>query len=205
MSVTDTDTLLLRALLLFLMFGSIAGLLAGAALILRPDWLLRVSKLANRWVSTSYLERWLDQSIKSDHWFYRYHRVSGTLTLAGAVYIIYVFTAMFDKPAVLAVLSKNTVVPTEFMDVLLDALVLSSLAGAVLALIISPFLLFRPSLLRGIEHGANQWFSLWRALQLIEVVHSGVDEYVFRHARLVGVLLLFGNLYTLVWLVTWLG
>ncbi len=200
-----TDTLLLRSLLLFLMFGSIAGLLAGATLILRPDWLLRVSKLANHWVSTRHLDRWLEQSIKLDRWFYRYSRVSGTLTLASAVYIIYFLTAMFDKPAVLAVLSKNTVVPPELMDVLLDALVLSGLAGAVLALIISPFLLFRPSLLRGFERGANQWFSLQRALKPLDVARSGVDEYVFRHARLVGVLLLFGSLYTLVWLATWLG
>ena len=200
-----TDTLLLRSLLWFLMFGSIAGLLVGAALILRPDWLLRVSKRANRWVSTRRLDRALEQSINLDHWFYRYRLVSGILTLAGAVYIIYFFTAAYDKPSALAGLSKHYTIPPALMDALLDALVLSSLAGAVFALIVSLFLLFRPSMLRGFEHGANQWVSLRSALKPLEVARSGVDEYVFRHVRLVGVLLLFGSLYTLVGMVTWLS
>ncbi len=199
-----TDTLLLRALLLFLMFGSIAGLLVGAALILRPDWLLRVSKHANRWVSTRHLDRSLEQSINLDHWFYRYRLVSGILTLAGAIYSIYFFTAAFDKPGVLAALSKHYTLPSALISWLLDALVLSSLVGAVFALIVSLFLLFRPSMLRGFEHGANQWISLRRALKPLEVPRSGVDEYVFRHVRLVGVLLLLGSLYTLVGLMIWL-
>ncbi len=199
------DTLLLRSLLLFLMFGSIAGLLAGAALILRPDWLLRVSKRVNRWVSTRHLDRSLEQSINLDRWFYRYRRVTGTLTLAGAVYIIYFFTAAFDQPGVLAGLSKHYAFPPAFIGWLLDALVLSSLAGAVFALIVSLFLLFRSSMLRGSEHGANQSASLRRALKPLEVVRSGVDKYVFRHVRLVGVLLLFGSLYALVGLTISLG
>ena len=199
-----TDTLLLRSLLLFLMLGSVAGLFVGMALIMRPDWLLRVSKHTNRWISTRRFDRPLEQSVKLDPWFYRYRFTSGILILAGAVYLIYLFTAGFDKPAAIAGLSRKFPIPPALIGSLLDALALSCLLGAALALIVSLFLLFRPSLLRGFEQGSNQWLSMRRALKPLEIQRSGVDEYVFHNVRLVGMLLLFGSLYTLVGLAIWM-
>ena len=198
-----TDTLLLRSLLLFLMLGSVAGLFAGMALIMRPDWLSRVSKHTNRWVSTRRFDRQLERSVNLDPWFYRYHHTSGILTLAGAVYTLYFFTAGLDKPAAIAGLSRKFPIPPALIGSLLDALTLSCLLGAAFALIISLFLLIRPSLLRGFEQGANQLFSLRRALKPLEIQRSGVDEYVFHNVRLAGMLLLFGSLYTLVGLANW--
>lgn len=199
------NTLLLRSLLLILMLGSVAGLLAGAALILRPEWLMRLGKFTNRWVSTRHLDSALERPVNLDHWFYRYSRVSGTLTLAGAIYIIYFFTSSFDKLGTLAGIFKNNIVPPQLMGAMLDALVLIILAGGVSAMIVSLFLLFRPSLLRGFEQRANQTSSLRRALKPLEIPRSNVDEYVFRNVRIVGVLLLFGSLYTLMGLAAWLG
>lgn len=200
-----TDTLLLRSLLLFLMLGSVAGLLAGAALILRPDWLVRASKSANHWVPTRKLNQSLESPINLDHWFYRYRRLSGAFILLGAVYMLYFFMFKFDKSSLLAMLVKNATVPPALMDGLLDGLVLIGLTGAVCALIVSLFLLFRPSMLRSLELGVNQSTSLRRALKPLEIPRSDVDEYVFRHVHLAGVLLLLGSLYTLAGLATWLG
>ena len=87
---------------------------------------------------------------------------------------------------------------------LLDSAVLSILLGAAFTLIISLFLLIRPSMLRGFEQGANQWISLRQALKPFEISRVGVDEYVFQNVQLAGVLLLFGSLYTLVGLTHWL-
>lgn len=200
-----TDTLLLRSLLLFLMLGSVAGLLAGAALVLRPQWLMRLSKITNRWVSTRQLDKALERPINMDLWLYRYSRVSGTLTLAGAIFIIYFFISSFDKLGTLAGLFKNNSIPPALMGALMDALVLIILVGAVSALIVSLFLLFRPSLLRGFEQRVNKTSSLRRALKPLEIPRSNVDEYVFRHVQGVGVLLVFGSLYTLAGLAAWLG
>lgn len=202
---TLTTEIVLRTLLLFLMLGSIAGLLAGAVLIMRPDWMLRLGRYTNRWVSTRQFDRKLERTIKLDRWFYRHHHASGLLTLAGALWIIGFFTIAFDKRHYLSVLSKNAVIPPALMQGLLDALVFASLAGAVFAVIIGLFLLLRPSLLRGFEQGANQWISLRRALKPLEISHSGVDEYALRYFRLIGILLLLGSLYTLVMFAFWLG
>lgn len=192
-----TNTLLLRALVLFLMIGSVAGLFAGMALILRPGWMFFVNKHASRWVSTRQMGRLLEHGFNLDRWVYRHSRTCGTLMLSGAVFLVYFFTAGFDKPGALASLSKIFAISPALLGLLLDTFVRVSLVGAVFALITSLLLLFRPNILHGLEQRANRWFSMRRILKPFEVSHCGASEYVFRNAHLVGALLLFGSLYTL--------
>jgi hypothetical protein len=196
--------MLLHALLLFLMVGSVVGLFVGALLVLRPAWLLYVSMHANRWIDMSPIANLLDQVVKVDRWFYRHHQASGISLLAGAVLLIYLFTARFDKFFILIGLSRKLPISPVFAEVLLDSVVLSILMGAAATLIISLFLLIRPSMLRGFEQGANQWISLRRDLKSFELFRVGVDEYVFQNVQMTGVLLLFGSLYTLAVLIIWL-
>jgi len=202
--MSDINKFLFHALLLFLMAGSLAGLFAGALLVLRPAWLLQMSKRVNRWITTRHVISLLERVVKVDRWFYRHHQASGILLLAGSIFLIYFFTARFDKLRILIGMSKTSTLPPVLIDVLLDSMVLSILLGAVFALIISLFLLLRPSLLRGFEQGANQWISLRRALKPFEIARVGVDEYVFQNVQMAGVLLLCGSLYTLAGLTVWL-
>ena len=187
------------------MVGSIAGLFAGFALIMRPTWLLHTNRRANRWIATRQIDRMLEQAIKIDPWFYRHHRISGILLLAGAAFLIYFFTARFDRLATLAGLSRIFLLTPTFTGVLLDAVVLSILLGAAFTSIISLFLLARPSMLRGFEQGANQWISLRRGIKPLEMARPGMDDYVFRNVQLVGALLLLGSLYTLAGIMIWLN
>jgi len=199
------NTLLLHALLLLLVAGSVAGLIAGVMLVLRPAWLVYVSAQANRWIATRQIDRLLEQAVKVDRWFYRHHRVSGTVLLTGALFLIYFFVARFDKQAILSGLLRAYPVSPVLLDVLLDSLVLSILLGAAFASIISLFLLSRPSMLKGFEQGANQWISLRRALKPFEIARSGMDEYVFQNVQMTGVLLLSASIYVLAGLAVWLG
>lgn len=198
------NSLLLHALWVFLTFGCIVGLLIGASLILRPSWMMHTNRHANRWIATRQMDRMLEQAIKIDRWFYRHHHASGGMLLGGACFLIYFFTVRFDRIATLAGISSMYTLTPAVASVLLDALVLSILLGAAFTSIISMFLLVRPSMLRGFEHGANQWLSLRRAIKPLETVRHGVDDYVFRNAQLAGALLLLGSLYVLAGLAVWL-
>lgn len=204
MSALFTDTVLMRSLVLFLLLGSFAGLLAGMALLLRPEWLQRISKFSNRWVSTRQMGRSLEQEMNIDHWFYRYGHLSGTILLAMAVYIVYMLTTHIVRADVLAGLAKMHLVQTALLEPLLDTLVLIFLAGAMLAIIVSLFLIFRPSMLRELEFGANQNISLRQSLKPMEVQRGNLDQLVFGNVQLVGAVLLCGSLYTLVVLIFWL-
>jgi len=59
--------------------------------------------------------------------------------------------------------------------------------------------------LRGFEQDANRWLSLRKALKPMEIPRDTLDRFVLRHARQVGVFLILGGLYTLVFLLAWLG
>ena len=198
MNALFTDEVLTRSLLLFSMLGSVAGLFAGAALLCCPDWLLRVSKHANRWVSTRQVARPLARSIDLEGWLYCHNRPAGILLMSAAAYIIYYFTALFDKPVAMNSVFKSSIIPSVLMDGLIDALVLVSLIGAVFAVLISLFIVFRPSMLREFEQRANKRTSLRQGLKPLEILRGGVDHYVSKNVRLVGVLIFTGSFYTLV-------
>jgi hypothetical protein len=71
MSNLFTQQELLHSLVIFLMIGSVAGLLLGALLLWRPQWSAGINEVANRWISTRQMGRSLDKSVNIDHWFYR--------------------------------------------------------------------------------------------------------------------------------------
>ena len=204
MSALFTDAVLVRSLLLFLLLGSVAGLLAGVALLLRPEWLQRISKQSNRWVSTRQMGQSMEKTINVDHWFFRYGHLSGILLLGGAGYIIFKLTSQISRGEMLVSMARLKLVPDVWISLLLDTLVLVFLAGAVAAAIISLFLILRPSMLREMELGANQSVSMRQSLKPMEIQRGNVDNLVFEHGRVVGVFLLGGSLYALVVLLNWI-
>jgi hypothetical protein len=199
------ESLLLRSAVLFLMVGSLAGLVVGAMLLWHPQRLRMVGDILNRWVSTRHLDQALDRSVEIDPWFYRYRRACAGLILLASGYILYSFTIGLDRVKAVIGLSRSFLLPAELVRGLLDALVLSALLGALFAAFVSLFLLLRPSVLRDFEQGANRWVSMRRALKPMEIQRQGMDEYVFRYAREAGILLMLGSMYVLALLTTWIG
>ena len=184
-------------LIVYLAIACVVGMLGGAVLILKPDWMARFGRLANRWVSTRSVERSLERTIDFDRWFYRHARVGGVLLLSGACWIIVYFAVYFDKAKLASLLSPANPVDLQYMGRFLNGFVAIALAAGVFAAIVSLFLLFRPSLLRDFEKGANRWISTRRALYPLDATHQGVDQYVLKHYRLVGILVLLACLYML--------
>jgi hypothetical protein len=82
------DDIGFHVLLQLMALSSIVGLIAGAALIVRPDWLVQMGKFSNRWISTRKVDRSLEQWVNLDKWFFQHHRASGSLMLAGAAWVI---------------------------------------------------------------------------------------------------------------------
>ncbi len=196
---------LLQAFVIFLIVGSLAGMVVGALLVLRPQSLQRVNQLLDRWTSTRRLDQPLEGSVKFDPWFYRYRRICCTLTLLGALYIIYFFTVNMDRTNAISAFAQHSDLPASWIAWLLDAMVLSALLGALFAAFISLILLLRPSMLREFEQGANRWLSLRRALKPAEIPRKGVDAYAFQYGLQAGTLLVLGSLYVLVVLLSWVG
>lgn len=193
MHTNPTDIFLWRALAIFLLVGALSGIALGLLLIFRPQLLGAVNRVANRWISTRHISRVMDHSISIEHWFYQHHRATGMIVVAGATYMFIYFGLLFDKAHMLQRLSSRF--PVRLLDGLLDALVLSALTGAAVALVVGLFLWLRPSLLRGFEEQSNQWVSSRKATKIFDVPHGQVDLFVARHAQKAGWLLLLGSIY----------
>lgn len=203
MEETIAESLEVNLLLVFLALACMVGLLGGALLMLRPHWVERFGRHANRWISTRRFNNTLERIIDADKWFYRHHRASGWALLGGSGWIVGYFVLFFDKYRFIPVLSRIGNVPPAMVDGMLDSFVLFILLGAVCAAIIGLFLMLRPSLLRGFEAHANHWVSTRRALRPLEVPREGADGYVLRHGQLFGLLLLGGSLFMLGMLIVW--
>lgn len=193
MLTNPVNIMLWRDLDIFLFFGALLGVLLSLLLIFKPQFVERISRVANRWVSTRHISRWLDRSISIENWFYRHHRVVGIVVVLGASYIFIYFSVLFDKAYTLQ--NLKGVFPAKLLEGLLNAMVLGLMVGGAVALIVGLFLWLRPSLLRGTEEGANQWVSSRRATKVLDVPHGEVDRFVARHAQRVGWLLLLGSIY----------
>jgi hypothetical protein len=203
MHTDPVNIFLWRALAIFLLIGALSGVALALLLIFKPRLLERVNRVANRWVSTRHINRWLDRSISIEHWFYQHHRVAGIAIVLGAAYMFIYYGLLFDKAYTLQHLRVKF--PAKLLDGLLDALVLGSLVSGAVALIAGLFLWLRPSLLRGMEEESNQWVSTRRATEVLDVPHGQVDIFVARHAQRVGWLLLLGSIYLFFVVFHWLA
>lgn len=202
MLTEPVKNLLWHDLAIFLMLGALLGILLGLLLIVKPHIVERINRLANRWVSTRHISRWLDRSISIEHWFYHRHRATGLIIVAGASYILFYFGMQFDKAYTLQHLSGTF--PAQLLDGLIDALVLGSLVGGAVALIVGLFLWLRPSLLRGMEEEVNLWVSTRRVTRVLDVPHGQMDRFVASHAQRLGWLLLLAGIYLFVAMFRWL-
>lgn len=182
-----------RALAIFLLVGALFGAALGLLLIFRLPLAQGISRVANQWISTQRLELMLDRSISLEQWFQRNHKPAGMLIVLGALYILAYFGFQFDHAYATRQLSGA--LPAGLAGVLLDAGVLTAWVGAVLALFAGLVLWLRPESLRGVEARANRWISLQQIGAALDAPHRQVDDFVQRHAREAGWLLLVGSIY----------
>ena len=184
-----------RDLAIFLLFGAVLGILLGLLLIIRPQFVERLNHVANRWISTRHVNRWLDRSVSIEQWFYQHHRAVGGVIVLGAAYIFIYFGMLFDRPYTLQHFRVIDRLPPKLLESLLDALVLGALLWGTVAFLVGLFLWFRPSLLRGMEEEANKWVSSRRATKVLEIPRDDADRFVMRHAQRTGWLILLASFY----------
>lgn len=192
MPPSSNEIFLWQNLALFLAIWACIGVGVALLLIMRPQLLVAINRVANRWISTRMLNQLMDRSINIEHCLYQRHRSFGIAVVLGACYLLFYFSVRFDKAAVLNAWAGRY--PVSLLEGGLDALVLSVFCGATFALIAGLFLGLRPSLFRGMEVQANQWVSLRRATKPLDIPRNNVDQFVLRHARRMGWLLLLASL-----------
>ncbi len=189
------EAILLDALLWALLGGGILATLVGFWLILAPLSFANVSRVADRWVSTRQAAEWLESPRPIERLFYRRHRPFGLLLMASAAFALGYLGFNYQR-------SVDTlaafVLPWAGFGSNVIAGVLTSilLVGNAGVLVISAFVVVRPSLLKRVEAASNRWVSTREAFNGLDNRNDSPGRAVARMPRLAGLVLVVAGLYT---------
>lgn len=183
-------------LYVLLLGGAVLGLIVGIVLLVNSERVLRWNAALNRWYSTRQAFNKLEEPIDVKRIVYRWHRVTGVLVFAGALFTLDVLAFSYKTNAL--VHAFRGVGNPHLLGIFFEALRIVLIVGNVAGLVAGAILCFRPSLLKGVEAMGDRYYSSREAVKPLEVMHFQPDEFVRSRPRLVGTLFTAGSLYILV-------
>lgn len=182
------NEILWQSLVIFLWAGSVVAVVLGLAMLFAPEKARNVNQFFARWIDTHEFEMVMDRPRLTERFIYRHHRLAGTILSGCSFYVLYKF--LLNRPA-------ETIVMVMANDLfgLWGASVALFVIGGVLGSVIGLLMFTKPSLLREIEDASNKWVSTERFSDLVNHAHTFLDEVVFTHRKIVGIVLIFSGGY----------
>ena len=184
-----------QALYILLLLGVALGLLVGILLLIDSQRVLRWNAYLNRWISTGESLRVLDQPHDLNRIVYRGHRILGLVVLAAALYALDVLVFNIQTRP-LAHIFRDLANPAT-LQLFADGARWFLVAGNVLAILVGMILVFRPSLLKGVEGWTDRRYSSRLSSPNLDEPRYQPDEFVRAHLRLAGIVAAGGSLFAL--------
>lgn len=178
-----------------LMVGLCFAFVASVLLLLRPRLLFMLNERLSRWVDTEQRFRALEKPRQWERFFYRHHRVLGSLISLGAIYVLLTWAFAYDRARVIGLLDRRWVI--DGLDWIVAAVETMVVLLHAATLVVGLIILFRPSLLKNIERAANRWHS-GPQVQVLDRIYGPVDRSLAVYPRLSGLLLLLASVWSLV-------
>jgi len=185
-----------EVLLAVFIIGAAFALVIGVLLIVAPGVIARLQAVLDRRYSARRTLKPLEIPRSGERTFYRHHRWWGAAITLGALIYFAVYFFDYNHAAAIAALSRY--LHPQVAGWLADSGAAMLTIGNGFALLIGLAVLFRPSLLKHLETGANRWLSSRQALRPMETDHTGPDRLAAAHPRLTGLLVSLGSLFVLV-------
>lgn len=183
-------------LYIILLAGAVVGLVIGVLLVVDSARVMRWNHALNRWFSTRQALRPLEEPRDLKRTLYRWHRVLGVVLFAGALYTLDVLIFRYQGAALVRVF-RAAGNPT-LLDIVFESIRIALIVGNIAALLAALVLVFRPSLLKGLEAWGDRQYSGRAATKPLDVMHYQPDDFVRARPRVVGVLVTIASLYVLV-------
>lgn len=183
-------------LYVLLLGGAVLGVVVGVLLLWDSERVMRWNYVLNKWYSTRQAMRALDRPIDLKRPFYRWHRVLGALVFAASLYTLDVLVFGFHTSALVRAL-RGTADPA-LLALILDTARLFLIAGNIAALVAAAVLVFRPSLLKGVEVWGDRQYSGRVATKPLDIMRYQPDDFTRSRPKLVGGMLVVGSLYVLI-------
>jgi len=184
-----------QALYILLLLGVALGLLVGILLLIDSQRVLRWNAYLNRWISTGESLRVLDQPHDLNRIVYRGHRILGLVVLAAALYALDVLVFNIQTRPLVHIF-RDLANPAT-LQLFADGARWFLVAGNVLAILVGMILVFRPSLLKGVEGWTDRQYSPRLSSPNLDEPRYQPDEFVRAHLRLAGIVAAGGSLFAL--------
>ena len=184
------------ALYVLLLGGAVLGVVIGILLLVDSERVMRWNYVLNKWYSTRQAMRALDRPIDVKRPFYRWHRVLGAVVFAASLFTLDVLIFGFHTSALVRAL-RGTGDPA-LLALILDTARLFLIAGNIAALAAAAVLVFRPSLLKGLEVWGDRQYSGRVATKPLDIMRYQPDDFTRTRPKLVGGLLVLGSLYVVI-------
>ena len=178
-----------------LLLGSALGLVIGIMLLVNSALVMRWNEVLNTWVATGKAMQALDRPVEVKRAVYRWHRLVGVLLLAGAFFTLDALAFGFTTTALVRTFRGTG--SSAILALLFETVRIFLIVGNVAALIAAAVLVFRPSLLKGVEGWADRSYSGRESSEKLDIMRYQPDEFVRARPKVVGAVVIVGSLYAL--------
>lgn len=182
------DQILVPAIVWFFLVFGIVGFAVGIGLVLNHERMHRFFEVMNQWVSMRRSTKWLAVPRYSGLPLQQYRHVAGTtIILAAVVSTGLLSTRGYAQGAISSV-------PFSMMSWVLESLRWFLICGGVFAVVVGVMLMFFPGAFRALELRANSWYSFRNHSLGVDSMHMGLDRWVERYPRSLGLVIAVGAL-----------
>ena len=168
----------------------------GLSFFFIPRKMFLIANKVNKWISTDNFFHSINKPIYKERFFYRNHRIVGTLVIVISVLCLYFLTFYVGVETVTDnILRLSDSNFSKWLNVILYYILLFLIS---LVIIFGFILVIRPSLLKTFEKWCNHWVDTESSLNLLNSRNDLPDKYLPGNPRLFGLLILFSAVY-IVW------
>ncbi|HEX19389.1 MAG TPA: hypothetical protein ENG78_00970 [Acidiferrobacteraceae bacterium] len=195
----------------FLIIGSVLAVAVGLLLLLAPSRLSMITTITDRWISSRQVIRPMESMIDSDQYSLKHPRIFGGVILLAAVIILIKVSLLLAKTSVahggqlLATIFNAQDTQHPGWEILWSTMMTIIVLGAVLALFVGLAALFKKAWLMRVSARANDWVSGRKPSKPLDIMRSGLDDYIRARPRLWGGIIVVSGTFviaTLIWFLT---
>ncbi len=163
---------------------AVAGLGAGAGLIISSQKTAELFHVLNRWVSTRHALKSVEVPRDTDRAAHRYQRWLASGFVFGGLISVFGLAAGLDASAVSSAFAQGPFVPV--VAIAVESAKWFLIAGSAFGIVVGAMLIFYPNAESTLERYANRWVSSRSVVRTWDDMHMTLDRLVEAHPRPAG-------------------
>ena len=194
---TILSEILFDASLLFIVIGTLIGLIFGLGLIFSPATTLKFNEKINTRISLREKTKSIETPIKSEPFFYKHSKISGAILAIGSIFVLYTLET-FNAYSLIPHLPKSISAPA--WEWIIQSAEVFLYISCIFILVFGLIVFVRPSMVKNFEEVANHWISTRQGFSKMSTDIDITNKLVNTYPRTFGVFITLFSLIVLFFL-----